>query len=107
MEEVFQRGAKRCRQRKDEGSFLDAAGDSWILPFFELKKLKVIPCPSMVETPAPRASCKGESAGLLVLDGSFTPKEEKRLEDVSAIFRTQFYFIFVAESLNGLAAFLL
>jgi hypothetical protein len=78
MEEVFQEVRNDVGKEKMRILFLKAAGDSWILPFFELKKLKVIPCPHITEPPAVTGLLhEGESAGLLVLDSPFTPKEDK------------------------------
>ena len=58
--------------------FLDARTNAWVLPFFQIKKLHVLPRPRMTEAPVPAGLLQdGQSAGLLVLDLPFSPEEEK------------------------------
>ncbi len=58
--------------------FLDADTDSWVLPFFQIKRLNVLPRPGMTEAPVPAGLLQnGQSAGLLVLNLPFSPEEEK------------------------------
>lgn len=58
--------------------FLDASSNAWVLPFFQVKKLHVLPRPRMTEAPVPAALLQdGQSAGLLVLDLPFSPEEGK------------------------------
>jgi len=58
--------------------FLDASTKAWVLPFFQIKKLHVLPRPRMTEAPVPAGLLQdGQSAGLLVLDLPFSPEEEK------------------------------
>jgi hypothetical protein len=58
--------------------FLDASTNAWVLPFFQIKKLHVLPRPRMTEAPVPDGLLQdGQSAGLLVLNLPFSPEEEK------------------------------
>src|SRR5213082_2212164 len=58
--------------------FLDASTNAWVLPFFQIKKLHVLPRPGMTEAPVPAGLLQdGQSAGLLVLNLPFSPEEEK------------------------------
>ena len=58
--------------------FLDARTNAWVLPFFQIKKLHVLPRPRMTEAPVPAGLLQdGQSAGLLVLNLPFSPEEEK------------------------------
>jgi len=58
--------------------FLEARTNAWVLPFFQIKKLHVLPRPRMTEAPVPAGLLQdGQSAGLLVLDLPFSPEEEK------------------------------
>ena len=57
--------------------FLDAGADAWVLPFFQIKKLHVLPRPRIREAPLPNGLLHdGESAGLLVLNVPFKPEQE-------------------------------
>jgi hypothetical protein len=58
--------------------FLDASTKAWVLPFFQIKKLHVLPRPRMTEAPVPAGLLQdGQSAGLLVLDLPFGPRRKR------------------------------
>jgi len=58
--------------------FLNAATNSWVLPFFQIKNLHVLPQTRMTEAPVPAGLLQdGQSAGLLVLNLPFSPEEGK------------------------------
>jgi len=61
--------------------FLDAGTGSWILPFFQIKKLHVLPRPRITEAPVPAGLLQhGQAAGLLVLNVPFSPETGKGWE---------------------------
>ena len=78
MQEVFQGVRNAVIEEKMAVLFLHAGADSWILPFFQIEKLRVIPRPDLTEMPILTGLVdEGKSAGLLILNLSFSPEEGK------------------------------
>jgi hypothetical protein len=75
MQEVFDGVQNAVFEKKMAILFLHAGGNSWVLPFFQIEKLQMIPRPTIKEIPVVTGDMlhAGESAGLLVLNRSLKP----------------------------------
>jgi len=75
MQAVVQAVRDAVSEKQMAVLFLDAGTDSWVLPFFQIKRLNVLPRPRMTEAPVPGGLLHDrQSAGLLVLDVPFRPE---------------------------------